>query len=167
MRAAIWCRFTCKRLRYSQTFGGISSVQWRKVGGIWRFIISCVLESKQIYSSAWIVDFRSFRMRSVTLSTLFLGKPPRQFTILSAHSFASNWQLLFLNQRKRANGRRIFSWPSLHERMCWTWESNSGPLACQADTLPIELPCPAWVAESVSCKHINHSRFALVIWSPL
>ena len=36
----------------------------------------------------------------------------------------------------------IFSWPSLHERMCWTWGSNSGPLACQADTLPIELPCP-------------------------
>ena len=26
--------------------------------------------------------------------------------MLSAHSFASNWQLLFLNQRKRENGRR-------------------------------------------------------------
>ena len=26
--------------------------------------------------------------------------------VLSAHSFASNWQLLFLNQRKRENGRR-------------------------------------------------------------
>ena len=25
----------------------------------------------------------------------------------------------------------IFSWPSLHERMCQTWGSNSGPLACQ------------------------------------
>ena len=32
----------------------------------------------------------------------FLGSLP----VLSAHSFASNWQLLFLNQRKRENGRR-------------------------------------------------------------
>ena len=32
--------------------------------------------------------FRSFRAQSVTLTTLFLDKPPRQFT--SAHSFASN-----------------------------------------------------------------------------
>ena len=42
----------------------------------------------------------------------------------------------------------IFSWPSLHERMCRTWGSNSEPLAYQADTLPIELPRPArpvWV----------------------
>ena len=38
----------------------------------------------------------------------------------------------------------IFSWPSLHERMCRTWKSNSGPLACQADMLPIELPRPAY-----------------------
>ena len=37
----------------------------------------------------------------------------------------------------------IFSWPSLHERICRTWGSNLGPLACQADMLPIELPCPA------------------------
>ena len=28
--------------------------------------------------------------------------------VLSAHSFARNWQLLFLNQRKRENGRRNF-----------------------------------------------------------
>ena len=27
----------------------------------------------------------------------------------------------------------MFSWPSLHERMCRTWGSNSGPLACQAN----------------------------------
>ena len=27
-------RNTCKRLRYSQTFGGISSVQWRKINGV-------------------------------------------------------------------------------------------------------------------------------------
>ena len=45
------------------------------------------------------------------------------------------------------SGRRrmaveMFSWPSLHERMCRTWGSNSGPLACQANSLPIELPRP-------------------------
>ena len=36
----------------------------------------------------------------------------------------------------------MFSWPSLHERMCRTWGSNTGPLACQANSLPIELPRP-------------------------
>ena len=36
----------------------------------------------------------------------------------------------------------MFSWPSLHERMCWMWGLNSEPLACQANTLPIELPRP-------------------------
>ena len=50
--------------------------------------------------------FRSFQAWSVNLATLFLGKPPRQLPVLSAHSFASNWQLLFLNKRKRENGRR-------------------------------------------------------------
>ena len=44
--------------------------------------------------------FRSFRARSVNLATL--GSLP----VLSAHSFASSWQLLLLNQRKRENGRR-------------------------------------------------------------
>ena len=43
-------RNTCKRLRYSQTFGGIASVQWRKLeefeGHNCFFIVSCVLESK-------------------------------------------------------------------------------------------------------------------------
>ena len=34
----------------------------------------------------------------------------------------------------------MFSWPSLHERMCRTCGSNSGPLACQVNMLPIKLP---------------------------
>ena len=45
---------TCKRMRHSPTIGGISSVQWRKVGGKLEeaedfkcvFVVSCVLESK-------------------------------------------------------------------------------------------------------------------------
>ena len=45
--------------------------------------------------------------RSVILTTLFLSKPPRgSLPVLSIHSFAINQQLLFLNQRKRKNGRR-------------------------------------------------------------
>ena len=41
-------RNTCKRLRYNQTFGGISSVQWRTESEGYNcfFIVSCVLESK-------------------------------------------------------------------------------------------------------------------------
>ena len=42
----------------------------------------------------------------------------------------------------------MFPWPSLHERMCQTWGSNSGPLACQTDTLPIKLPRPAFEVKS-------------------
>ena len=48
--------------------------------------------------------FRSFRVRSVNLATLFLGSLP----VLSDHSFANNWQLPFLNQRKGDNGCRMF-----------------------------------------------------------
>ena len=81
-----------------------------------------------------LTHFRSFWARSVTLTTLFLGKPPKQFT---------STQLLFSSQWKRENGVEIFSRPSLHERMCRTWGLNSGLLACQANTLPIELPHPA------------------------
>ena len=57
--------------------------------------------------------FRSFRARSVYLSTLFLGSLP----VLSAHSLASNWPLPFLNQRKGENGRRNYFMTNLHERM--------------------------------------------------
>ena len=51
-------------------------------------------------------QFRSFRARSVNLARLFLGKLLGGLPVLSAHSFASNWQMLFLNQRRRENGRR-------------------------------------------------------------
>ena len=52
--------------------------------------------------------FRLFRARSVTLTTLFLGKPPSISEIFSAYSFTRNWQLLFLNQEKRENASRKF-----------------------------------------------------------
>ena len=37
--------------------------------------------------------------------------------VLSAHSFASNWQLPFLNQWKGENGCRNYPMTNLHERM--------------------------------------------------
>ena len=39
------------------------------------------------------------------------------FPVLSAHSFASNWQLPFLNQRKGRNDRRNYFLTNLRERM--------------------------------------------------
>ena len=39
--------------------------------------------------------------------------------VLSAHSFASNLQLRFLNQRKGQNGRINFFMTNLHERICF------------------------------------------------
>ena len=44
--------------------------------------------------------------------TNLLGSLP----VLRAHSFASNWQLPFLNQRKGENGRRNYFMTNLHER---------------------------------------------------
>ena len=38
--------------------------------------------------------------------------------------------------------------------MCRTWGSNSGPLACQADTLPIELPRPALYGEEAETQFV-------------
>ena len=56
--------------------------------------------------------FRSFRARSHCSWASLLGSLPA----LSAHSFASKWQLPFLNQRERMVVE-IFSWPNLNERM--------------------------------------------------
>ena len=62
------------------------------------------------------IHFKSFRGRSVNLDALFLGKLG-SLPVLSVHSFASNWQVPFLNQRKGENGSRNISWPNLNERM--------------------------------------------------
>ena len=78
------------------------------------FLIAlCILFFCGFYLLFFLFDFystalqhvRSFRAQSVYLATLFPGKPPRQFK----HSFASNWQMLFLNQREREIGcRNVF-----------------------------------------------------------
>ena len=50
--------------------------------------------------------FRSFRVRSINLATLFLRKPPRQLPVLSAHSFSSNWRTWGWNPRLTVPGGR-------------------------------------------------------------
>ena len=79
-------RNTCKRLRYSQTFGAISSVQWRKVGRMWGI--------RLLFHRLLCVRIEIDRLQCVNC------------------------------------------WVIIHRL-------------------------------SISCKQINHSRFALVIWSPL
>ena len=53
------------------------------------------------------------RARSVYLTTHLLAR----FNQYCAHSFARNWQLPFLNQRKGENDRRKYFMINLHERM--------------------------------------------------
>ena len=49
--------------------------------------------------------------------------------VLSAHSFASNWQLSFLNQRKRENGCRNFFHDQISKKESgWTGAKTSDPL---------------------------------------
>ena len=60
----------------------------------------------------------SCRARSVYLTTRLLGRlSPPAVNQYCAHSFARNWQLPFLNQRKGENDRRKYFMISLHERM--------------------------------------------------
>ena len=39
--------------------------------------------------------------------------------------------------------------------MCRTWASNLGPLACQADSLPIELPHPVAYQKEEQKQYID------------
>ena len=58
------------------------------------------------------------RARSGYLTTRLLGRlSPLSVNRYCAHSFARNWQLPFLNQRKGDNDRRKYFMINLHERM--------------------------------------------------
>ena len=72
--------------------------------------------------------------------TSILGSLP----VLSGHSFASNRQLPFLNQRKGENGHRnSFMTKSQRKNVLPDWGLNPRPSAYQPDTHLIELPCLA------------------------
>ena len=72
----------------------------------WRSLYMWVLVWFLFYGPS--THFKSFRAQWVNLATLFLGKPPGvgNLPVLIAHSLASNWQLLSLNQWKSENGHR-------------------------------------------------------------
>ena len=59
-----------------------AQIRWKRL--IYKEDISMILS--HLHSLVWFLfygpstHFRSFRARSVTLTALFLGKPPRQFT---------------------------------------------------------------------------------------
>ena len=57
----------------------------------------------------------------------------------------------------------MFSWPSLHERMCRTWGSNSGPLACQANSLP--RPTETEKADLFDACSVSFYRYSVSIWA--
>ena len=59
----------------------------------------------------------SCRAWSVYLTTLFPGQSSKPLTSTCAHSFARNWQLLFLIQQKDKNDCRKYFIIQLHERM--------------------------------------------------
>ena len=106
--------------------GYLSTNQWAAGWLCWCFInrwystinqpMSCWLVVLLFYGPS--TYFRSFHVRSGTLATLFLlGSLP----VLSAHSFASNWQLPFLNQRNR-----IFFHDQISTKECdWTGARTS------------------------------------------
>ena len=75
-------------------------------------------------SCCWIGvwPFNTFERGQLTCPQCFwaslLGSLPVH--VLSAHSFASNWQLPFLNQQERM-AVEIFSWP---KKFCRTWDQT-------------------------------------------
>ena len=75
--------------------------------------------------------------RSVYLTTLFLG----QISLLSGWavfvlslSFARNWQMPFLNQRKGENDCRKYFMINLHEKKCCQTRQGSNPLLITSQT---------------------------------
>ena len=77
----------------------------------------------------------SCRARSVYLTTRYwAGLVLKAVKHYCAHSFARNWQLPFLNQRKGENDRRIYFMINLHERMLPTSTGlNPRPPGLQSD----------------------------------
>ena len=61
-----------------------------------------------LYYCFTALRLRSFRARQLAYPHCSWASLLGSLPVLSAHSFASNWQLPFLNQRKGENGRRIF-----------------------------------------------------------
>ena len=71
--------------------------------------------------------------------------------VLSAHSFASNWQLPFLNQQKEENGCRNYFMTKIHERMLpdvriepTTIRIPGGCISDWATAVPVNILAISW-----------------------
>ena len=85
-------------------------------------------------------QFRSYEVESVILNhTVHMQALRDSLQVLYAHSFTLNWQLLFLNQRKRKKGVKGFHDQNLLERMYHT--PRWGWFCC---LLHPKRPCDCW-----------------------
>ena len=120
---------------------------------------------RQVFSGRWLhwcfVAFQHFsghvRRGHLTYPHCFWASLLGSLPVLSAHSFASNWQLPFLNQQKGENGCRNYFMTNLHGRMLP--DVRIEPTIVRADAHPTELPCPAThdVAQLGRVKRIWYS----------
>ena len=83
------------------------------------------------------------RAKSASLTTLLLGRLSPLSGLLVLCTFAKNWQLPFLNQRKWDNDRRKYFMINRHERMLPTGRrSNPQPPDYQSDAHSTAPPRP-------------------------
>ena len=80
---------------------------------------------------------RSFPVRSVNLSTLFLDKP-YQYLVHILSPVTDNCPSWISGRERMAV--EIISWPFFTKECCRAWRSNMQPSAYQADAHPTELP---------------------------
>ena len=82
----------------------------------------------------------------------------------SAHSFARNWQLPFLNKQKRENDRRKYFMVNLHERMLLTWAGVVGQTR-GLDLLVSSWACVCWGwGGGGGWVHSVYSRLVNMYW---
>ena len=95
----------------------------------------------------------SCRARSVYLSHVYwTGLILWAVNQYCVHSFARNWQLPFLNQRKGGNDRRKYLWSISTTECCRPRGSNPRPPDHQSDTHPTEPSRPAkWTEYTWYC----------------
>ena len=128
--------FTCAKLCTGQSpYNATHYISWSCLGSL---LVGCirVLRPWHILGNFG----RSHLTQPHCSWASLLGSLP----VLSAHSFASNWQLTFLNQQKGGSGRRNVFMTKSQRMFCRTWGSNPRPSAYQADAHPIELPRQSW-----------------------
>ena len=107
----------------------------------------------------------SCRAWSVYLTTRLLGRlSPQVVNQYCAHSFARNWKLPFLNQRKGENDRRKYFMIKLHEKMLPTSVGVERVTSWSPVGRRIQLShrgrlCWGFTAHSTQWGHVEHGQF--------